>query len=179
MYEDKLPETLHELVTLAHRDMQHVETLPGYRIDMATWHEFRPPYGYDGEGACSVCLAGSLLTMEYGMPDYSMLVPAREQRKVVGISMPQIELSPRLWDKMRAVNLFRQGMLAGAYRHLYGERLSNELWSQIYGDNEYYRDEFGDERHVRRFPYRSYKSERLEFLTQLETMIQICRDLDI
>lgn len=52
------------LIRLAVQDMSAVEKLPGYTIDMGTWHS----YAAHTTKKCSVCFAGAVMAISCGMP---------------------------------------------------------------------------------------------------------------
>ena len=70
---DKLPNTAHELIDVALRDLEAAEASPNYEIDMGEWHT-------PEDDVCLVCLGGAVLagTLEtpqdfVGIPNLDMI----------------------------------------------------------------------------------------------------------
>ena len=55
---EKLPNTLHELLSLALKDLKKCEKDDDYKIEMSVWHE---PNQGTNIGVCEVCLAGAVM----------------------------------------------------------------------------------------------------------------------
>lgn len=64
MSKNNLPDTPWELIRLAIADLEKVEALPDYEIDMEIWHIPQP------NGRCAVCLAGAVMVSSLGLNDY-------------------------------------------------------------------------------------------------------------
>lgn len=106
---NKLPDTLHELIDVAQRDIYSVLDKPTlYKLDMTDWVK------YDTEGAvpiCAVCLAGAVMVESLGV------VGDKDIR----------ELSPDTFNKLRALNDFRKGDMARAVKKIYDASPLNKV----------------------------------------------------
>lgn len=85
-----LPNTLHELLTLALDDIERLGD--GYQLDMGAWHM---PY----DGVCYVCMAGAIMAMTIEYPETMYVIPDHTDFD----------------SKLRAVNRIRIGKLRGAW----------------------------------------------------------------
>lgn len=92
MREDTLPETLHELLSLALDDLEQTERKPGFRIVMNDWIVVAD------DGVCEVCLAGAMLVNRLGC------IPALSSGGLWTKEMP-----PSLLRKCEALDHFRRG----------------------------------------------------------------------
>jgi hypothetical protein len=90
----KLPDKPSELLRLALHDLELCERDPKYRIDMEDWM-------YETENTCHVCLAGSVLAKTCGVRTYDHW----GRNNIV-------------YDKMRAINLFRVGKIGEGLDYL-------------------------------------------------------------
>lgn len=98
----KLPDTLSGLLRVALDDLEKVEQMPDYTINMSVWH--RPYNTLRGRG-CSVCLAGSMLV-------------TRGASKEDNITPHSLGLSRVDTEKLFGVNRLRMGDVCAAYRCL-------------------------------------------------------------
>jgi hypothetical protein len=89
-----LPDKLSDLLELALSDLEKVEALPKYKVDMMQWHT-------SIGGVCAVCLAGSVL--EYG-------------RNISASMLPR-----PIADKLLAVDALREGRVYAAEFYLSGK----------------------------------------------------------
>ncbi len=87
-YED-LPDKPSELIDLALDDVLRLETTPGYRINMETYHDLNM-----ADDLCHVCLGGAVLTN---------FMDRDERHRLDG--------GGRLQDKIRALDKFRKGRI--------------------------------------------------------------------
>lgn len=69
--EDNLPSKLSELIVLAVKNLNKVEKMPDYAIDMSTWHDKRTYL----EDKCCVCFAGSVMACELNVDKELYLSP--------------------------------------------------------------------------------------------------------
>ena len=94
-----LPDKLSDLLELALSDLEKVEALPKYKVDMMQWHT-------NIGDVCAVCLAGSVLAMtgkmEYGLNYSASMLP----RPIA--------------DKLLALNALREGNVYAAEFYLTG-----------------------------------------------------------
>lgn len=108
-----LPDKPSELILVALADLEAVEKDPAYTVDMAKWHRFEG-------GTCFVCLAGAVLAKTVG------LYP----QETVGPHSVKTEIS----DKMRALDSFRTGDVAGGlwYLEAEGEGIQSSMTVPLY-----------------------------------------------
>jgi hypothetical protein len=57
----ELPDTMSDLLLFALSDLDRVEQVPGYHVNMSTWHEPREGVENLLPPVCSVCLAGAVM----------------------------------------------------------------------------------------------------------------------
>lgn len=79
---DTLPEKPSALLELALNDLEAVEKLPRYMVDMVDWHQLRTVYimakdglGTESHVVCSVCLAGAVLAVSLKVPEDLRITP--------------------------------------------------------------------------------------------------------
>jgi hypothetical protein len=95
-----LPDKLSDLLELALSDLEKVEALPKYKVDMMQWHT-------SIGGVCAVCLAGSVLAMT-GKMEYGRNISA--------------SMLPRpIADKLLAMDALREGRVYAAEFYLSGK----------------------------------------------------------
>ena len=80
-----------QLIEVALLDLESVEKLPGYRVDMWSWHEV----DYLPNGGCAVCLAGSVMARRLGADPHENLSPE--------------DFDDDIEDSLEAINLLRLG----------------------------------------------------------------------
>jgi len=68
---DNLPSKLSELIKLAVKDLNKVEKMPDYIVDMSIWHDEKSWH----KGLCSVCFAGSVMVCELKVEHGRLLTP--------------------------------------------------------------------------------------------------------
>lgn len=68
---DNLPSKLSELIKLAVKDLNKVEKMPDYAVDMSIWHDQKDFFG----DICSVCFAGSVMACELNVDKELYLSP--------------------------------------------------------------------------------------------------------
>lgn len=61
---DNPPKRMSEAIRMAVADLEAVEKLPQYRIDMGAWHEPAP------DGLCEVCFAGAVMARTHKLPQH-------------------------------------------------------------------------------------------------------------
>lgn len=69
--EDTLPIKLSELIRLAIKDLNKVEKMPDYVVDMGAWHSEHFLYS----NICKVCLAGSVMACELKLEHGRLATP--------------------------------------------------------------------------------------------------------
>ncbi len=96
----KLPDTLSALLRLAVADARKVAKLPGYRLEMWSWHF---PEKVRGRQVCSVCMAGAVIANTLQTPR-------------------DLECGPGQFEQtnhLEAINAMRTGSFLSAARQLY------------------------------------------------------------
>ena len=93
----RLPDTLHELLSLALDDLEKVIKDDRYNVDMGTWHE---PI----EGKCSVCLAGAVMAKTIKISEIQDTVPK--------------DLEEEIHLKLYAIDSLRMGQFFTAKKQL-------------------------------------------------------------
>ena len=92
-YKNQLPDKPSELIRRALQDMEAVEKMPQYRINLSTWHEPK-------DDVCEVCLAGATMAAE-GLPLKMEFLPSQFDDKTS--------------DKLHALNFLRFGWIYDAF----------------------------------------------------------------
>ena len=93
------PDKLWKVVEIALADLKKAEASPEYSVDMSVWHQ--------PNGACKVCLAGSVMAFTLGVPIDRRVGDANRMGK---------------WENpLRALDYFRLGNFQSAYEKMYGE----------------------------------------------------------
>jgi hypothetical protein len=114
-----LPDRPSELILLALSDLEAVEKMPGYKVDMETWHHY-----YPSESSCSVstpvchvCFAGAVMANTLKVPITDCVHPE-----------DSMWLDEDTTLKLLALNSFREGLI---YQGL--ERMSIHVTSAMRG----------------------------------------------
>lgn len=95
-YKNELPDKPSELIRRALQDMEAVEKMPQYMINLSTWHE---PKG----DVCEVCLAGATIAAQ-GFPSNKTIWP--------------YDFDDKTWAKLSALNYLRIGWIENAFDYL-------------------------------------------------------------
>lgn len=111
-YTYKLPNKPSELIRKALEDMEQVEKMPGYRIDLETWHD-------PSREVCEVCLAGATMVVA-GLPKDEFIRPN--------------DTDDEINAKLCALNEFRDGYIYGG---LYQLDIEDEKLMQFMDVTEY------------------------------------------
>lgn len=110
-----LPFKASEMLEIALHDLEVIEKLPGYRIDMSTWHEAPSKRNSKLEDKCSVCFAGSVMAISLKTKKNETCQPEN--------------FGPVLARQLRALDDFRCGDVYDGLCRLYGY-MADELMDQ-------------------------------------------------
>lgn len=97
-----LPDTLHETVLVAKKDLLAIKENPNYKLDMGIWHTFDKQ-----KNKCLVCLAGAVLANTYKINLFEY------------VSIVSLENQPDS-HKLIALDEIRGGYIPSAIRCFYG-----------------------------------------------------------
>lgn len=104
-----IPERLSAVIRLAVADSKKIATTPGYKLDMALWHQ--PAELEDGSpddnGVCAVCMAGAVLANSFGL-----------QRNVEFRLTTSEDVPQQVVDLCRTIDRVRLGDMVGAVLYL-------------------------------------------------------------
>jgi hypothetical protein len=118
---DNLPNTLHELLGIALKDLKAIEAKKNYKIDMNNWATFDSR----DSSKCSVCMAGSVIVGTLGIPFSRTL--SNEAGKIYGDLEPESFTVGKITEKLHAINCLREGDISSALEYLNIYFSNNEL----------------------------------------------------
>ena len=103
----ELPDTLHETLRLAIKDLELVEQDGDYIVDMSQWHEPDPKIR-DGnmQWDCKVCLAGSIMAKTFEIDP--------------SLSLSSGSFPSHISGKLLAIDSIRKGSISEALFFFYG-----------------------------------------------------------